>query len=136
MVTLATKAATYLLQHHDRKDQLLIERGIGYWISPEGTFVPLPPRVSHADIMRALIDAGALNEVDREAFTVDVNAFAIERGWSRVRIYPSQKLAYVDFGRHRQQQHDPAVRDLLEQLELSDVRIKFTDEEGNDISPA
>lgn len=135
MVSLATKAAAYLLNQHDRKDQLLIERGIDYWTSPDGAFVPVPPRVSNADIMRELIDPQSLTEEEDEAFRVDPNMFAISRGWTRVRLYPSQQIGYVDFGAGRQRTHTRSVLDLLDQLQLSSIRLRFTDEQGNYISP-
>ncbi len=135
MVSLATKAARYLLAHRRRKDQLMIERGIGYWISPAGEFVPTPPRVSHADIMRELIDPAALGEDDRDALTADPNAYAIARGWSRVRIYAGERIAYVDFDAGQQAAHARAVDDLLDQLGLAGVKVKFTDEQGNYVSP-
>lgn len=135
MVTFAAKAARYLIDHHLRKDQLMIERGLGYLISPDGEFVPTPPRVSHADIMRELIDAAALSDEDRDAFAVDPNAFAISKGWTRVRIYPGQQVTYVDFGAGRQSSHRAAVDDLLDQLGFVDVNVKYTDEQGNYVSP-
>ena len=113
----------------------MIERGIGYWISPAGEFVPLPPRVSHADVMRELIDAASLEEDAAEAFAVDVNSYAISRGWTRVRIYPGQAVAYVDYGQNQQAPHTAAVRDLVDQLELGEITVKSTDEQGNYISP-
>ena len=136
MVSLATKAARYLLAHRPRKDQLMIERGIGYWISPAGEFVPTPPRVSHADIMRELIDPAELgDDDDRDALAADPNAYAIARGWSRVRIYPGEQVAYVDFGAGQLAGHARAVDDLLEQLGLAGVKVKFTDERGDYVSP-
>jgi hypothetical protein len=135
VVALAIKAAAYLLHHRDRKDRLMIERGIGYWIGPDGEFVPTPPRVSHADIMRELLDPRSLNEDERDASVADPNAFAISKGWSRVRIYPGQQIAYVDYGVGKQQAHARAVADLLDQLGLANIQVKFTDEEGNYVSP-
>lgn len=113
MTTLAAKAARYLLDHPDVRSRLMIERGIGYWISPDGEFIPTPPRTSHADIMRTLISEQELDEDDHEAFTVDPNPFAQRKGWTRVRIYPGQRVAYVDSGAGRRVSHAPAVDDLL-----------------------
>ena len=135
MVSPATRAARYLLDHRQPPEALMIERGIGYWISPAGEAVPTPPRVSHAQIMRELIDRTSLGETDREAFDVDPNAFAQRQGWTRVRIYPGQQVAYVDFGAGRQAMQRQAVHELLEQLDLPHVQVKFTDDQGNYVSP-
>jgi len=113
----------------------MIERGIGYWITPADQLVPVPPRVSHADVMRAVIEPNELDEEESEAFLVDANAFAISKGWSRVRIYPGQSIAYLDFGQGKRRTHDRVMQDLLEQLDLVGVVVKYTDEEGNYISP-
>jgi len=136
MVSLATKAAMYLLHHRDRKDQLMIERGIGYWISPDGTFVPTPPRVSHADIMRELIDPDRLDEQEHTAFIADPNTYAIGKGWTRVRIYPGQHTVYADYGQDRRAAHERALHDLLDQLGLAGMNVKYTDEQGNYVSPS
>lgn len=135
MVTLAAKAARYLLDHREAKGRLMIERGIGYWISPEGEFVPTPPRVSHGDIMRELIDAEALSDGEHDAFVADPNAYAISQGWTRVRIYPGQQIAYADYGAGKQAAHAKAVDDLLDQLGLTGVQVKYTDADGNYVSP-
>jgi hypothetical protein len=130
MVSIAVQAARYLLDHPVDSERLMIERGIGYWISPDGQFVPTPPRVSHADIIRE-----ELGDDDRQTFDADVNALAIGVGWSRVRIYPDDRVAYVDFGRDRQRQHAPAVESLIDHLGLVGIIAKFTDEHGNYVSP-
>ena len=135
MVSFATKAARYLLDHREAKDRLMIERGIGYWISPDGEFVPTPPRVSHADIMRELIDAEALKDDEHDAFMADPNTYAITQGWTRVRIHLAQQIAYVDFGVGKQRTHARAVDDLLDQLGLAGIQMKYTDEDGNYVSP-
>ncbi|MEM6458293.1 MAG: hypothetical protein AAF710_02755 [Planctomycetota bacterium] len=113
----------------------MIERGIGYWITAEGELVPVPPRVSHADVVRTVTDPNTLDEDQREALLIDANAFVIARGWSRVRIYPGQAVAYLDYGVGQRDAHDRLMRDLLEQLDLADVAVKFTDEDGNYVSP-
>ncbi|MEM6392620.1 MAG: hypothetical protein AAF797_07605 [Planctomycetota bacterium] len=113
----------------------MIERGIGYWITPNGNFVPTPPRVSHADVMRELIDVNALNAEAHDAFRRDPNAYAIEEGWSRVRIYPSQSVAYIDCGKGHQTNHLKLVAELIDNLGLSDITLKYTDADGNYISP-
>lgn len=109
----------------------MIERGIGYWITAEGQYISTPPRVSHADLMRQLIDADSLDESAREAFIRDANAYALSQGWTRVRIYPGEQIIYVDFGVDREAQHRKAVVELLDGLGLVGYRMKFTDEHGN-----
>jgi hypothetical protein len=113
----------------------MIERGIGYWITPDDQFVPIPPRVSHADVIRELIDRDGLGEEATEAFLVDANHFAIQCGWTRVRIYPGQGVAYLDLGLGKSKMHLKMAKDLIAQLELSRIAIKHTDEDGNYISP-
>lgn len=113
----------------------MIERGIGCWITPTDELVPVPPRVSHADVIRAVIEPGELDEGQAEAFAVDANVFALGQGWSRVRIYPGEKTAYLDFGQNKQQTHGRVMRDLVDQLGLVDIAVKFADEQGNDVSP-
>ena len=113
----------------------MIERGIGYWISPDGEFVPVPPRVSHADVMRVVTGNADLDEADREALTVDANAFAVTKGWSRVRIYPADRVAYIDHGAGRQREHERWMAELLDGLGLTGVVVKYTDETGNYVSP-
>lgn len=135
MVTPTQKALRYARFHHPPEDRLMIERGIGYWITPQDELVPVPPRVSHVDVIRAVIESDELDEDQAEAFLIDANAFAIAQGWSRVRIYPGQKIAYLDFGHHKQPAHHRVMQDLLEQLDLADIVVKFTDEDGNYISP-
>lgn len=113
----------------------MLERGIGYWLSPDGEAIPTPPRITLAEIMRELIDERLLNEQDQEAFLIDPNAYAISQGWSRIRICPTQKTAYVDFGSGKQRIHAKAVEELLLQLDLAEIKIKYTDEQGNYVSP-
>jgi len=135
MVSLTDKALR-LAARHDIGDRLLmIERGIGYWLTPEGEYIPVPPGRSHADVVRAVIDQASLNESDEEAFLVDANAFAIARGWSRVRIYPSERIAYVDLGTGQQRKHPESVESLIDRLGLSRIVVKYTDEQGNYVSP-
>jgi len=135
MVTPTQKALRYARHHHPPEDRLMIERGIGYWITPTGELVPVPPRVSHADVIRAVIENDELDEDQAEAFLIDANAFAIAQGWSRVRIYPGEKTAYLDFGQGQRRAHDHVMHDLIEQLGLADIAVKYTDEEGNYVSP-
>ncbi|MEL7087161.1 MAG: hypothetical protein AAGL98_01765 [Planctomycetota bacterium] len=113
----------------------MIERGIGYWIGPTDELVPVPPRVSHADVIRAVIDRAELDDSQLEAFVVDANAFAVAEGWSRVRIYPGEKVAYLDFGLGQQSAHRRVIYELLHQLDLPEIAVKYTDEEGRYISP-
>jgi len=113
----------------------MIERGIGYWISPGGEFVPVPPRVSHADVIRAVIDESELSDDANDAFVLDADAYAINEGWSRVRIYPGQQVAYLDFGTGKTESHRRLMNDLIEQLGLLDIKVKYTDEHGNYVSP-
>lgn len=113
----------------------MIERGIGYWISPADELVPVPPRVSHADVIRTVIEVDQLDEDQAEAMLIDANAFALSQGWSRVRIYPGQQVAYLDYGHNKQRTHDRVMQDLLDQLDLTNVVVKYTDEEGNYVSP-
>ncbi|MFW6337264.1 MAG: hypothetical protein ACOC3G_09065 [Phycisphaeraceae bacterium] len=133
MTTLHAKAAIAGVQASSR-EHAMIERGIGYWITPAGGFVPVPPRVSHAELIRELTDPAGLSEADREAFKRDANAFAIDQGWSRVRIYPAEKTCYVDFGREQQAAHRPLIDELLDQLGFAGLTVKYTDEEGNYVS--
>lgn len=134
MVALIERMARYAADPHKRKADLLIERGIGYWITSDGEYVPTPPRISHAELVRHLIEGDALSEDEREAFTIDPNAFALSRGWSRVRIYPSQNVVYIDYGAGQQTTHRRAVEELIDQLGLSGLVLKYTDEQGNYIS--
>ncbi len=113
----------------------MIERGLGYWLEPEGGVIPVPPRISHADVARELIDETDLNEKEIEDRLIDINAFAQSQGWTRIRIYPSQDMAYVDFGTGRRTPHARAVTQLLEHLGLDRVAVKYTDEQGNYVSP-
>jgi len=134
MVALADKLRAAMGPRERQGDRLLIERGIGYWISPDGDFVPPPPQVSHADVIRELIDRDTLDEDAEAAFLTDANAYAVSRGWTRVRIYPSQQVAYIDFGAGRRDTHRRGVARLLEQLDLAGVHVKYTDEQGNYVS--
>ncbi|MEX0777248.1 MAG: hypothetical protein WD042_16210 [Phycisphaeraceae bacterium] len=134
MVALLEKMAHYAADPSKGQSQLMIERGIGYWITDDGEYVPTPPRVSHGDLVRHLIDADTLSEDDREAFTIDANAYAISKGWTRVRIYPSQSVVYIDYGAGKQKAHRRAVEELIDQLGLSGLILKYTDEQGNYIS--
>lgn len=136
MVSFTTQALRYAAKPlHPVDRTLMIERGIGYWISPDHQFVPTPPRVSHADVIRELIDIKTLDEDAAEAMLIDANSYALSQGWTRVRIYPGQHVAYVDFGQSRQVSHRKLVQDLIDHLGLADVAVKFTDEEGNYVSP-
>lgn len=112
----------------------MIERGIGYWITPEGQFVPVPPRVSHADMVRGLIDPGTLSDDQQDRLIVDANAFAIAQGWTRVRIYPADGVAYADLGQGRGPRHRKLLDDLLQQIDLPGCRVKYTDESGGYVS--
>lgn len=85
--------------------------------------------------MRELIETEGLFDDAAEAFLVDPNAWALTCGWSRVRIYPGQHVAYVDYGEPQQRAHAAKARDLIDQLGLVGIRIKFTDEDGNYVSP-
>jgi hypothetical protein len=134
MVSFARRALHLAAMPHPGPT-LMIERGLGYWITPDDDFVPLPPRVSHADVIRELIDPSQLTELQAEARHADANSFALSLGWTRVRIYPGQRLAYVDCGSGKQSVHLDAVRDLLGQLDLPGLAIKNTDERGNYVSP-
>lgn len=133
MTSLHAKAAIAGVQASSR-ERAMIERGIGYWITPAGGFVPVPPRVSHAELIRELTDAAGLSESDREAFKRDANAFAIDQGWSRVRIYPAEKTCYVDFGKRQHASHHPLIEELLDQLGFAGLTVKYTDEQGNYVS--
>ena len=133
MNTLVAHAAAAGLALQRDQDVLMIERGIGYWIAPDGQLVPVPPGVSHADLIRELIDPSKLGDDEQDRFTADANAFAIEQGWSRVRIYPADRVAYVDLGKGKGS-HRKLVDDLLDRMGLTGFRVKFTDEEGNYIS--
>ncbi len=135
MVSLTMKALRLAARASKREDALMIERGIGYWISPDGEFIPTPPRVSHADVIRELIDRDALGEDEERAFVGDANAYALSIGWTRVRIYPGQQIAYVDFGQHQQRTHAARVADLIDQLGLLHLTVKYTDAHGNYVSP-
>lgn len=135
MVSLTTKALRLAARAKQRKDALMIERGIGYWISPVGEFIPAPHRMSHADVVRDLIDVASLNEDAADAFAVDPNAYVISQGWTRVRVYPDQRVAYVDYGTGQQRRHEPLVRDLIDGMGVGPMAIKHTDEHGNYVSP-
>ena len=140
MVTAVTSAILYAAAGHDGRGRLMVERGIGYWITAGGEYVPVPPRVSHADVVRAVTGSGTfddavMDDADREALTADANAFAVGRGWSRVRIYPGDRVAYLDYGSGRRREHDRAMAELLDELGLTGVAVKYTDEEGNYVSP-
>ena len=41
----------------------------------------------------------------------------------------------LDYGVGQREAHDRLMRDLLEQLDLANVAVKFTDEDGNYVSP-
>jgi hypothetical protein len=118
-----------------RKDALLIERGLGYWITTDDEYVPTPPRVAHADLVREWFDEDrTLSEADRDDLTRDANLFAIQRGWTRVRIYPADRVVHVDYGEGRQPAHEPLLNALLDQIGLTGYRVKYTDEDGNYVS--
>ncbi|MBI1338542.1 MAG: hypothetical protein GC164_16485 [Phycisphaera sp.] len=135
MVALFEKMARYAADPLKRKGELLIERGIGYWVTPEGEFVPTPPRVSHADLVRKLIETDALDEDEADQFISDANSFAIRKGWTRVRVYPTERVVYVDLGTGNGSSHLKLVTTLLDQIGLPGLTIKYTDEEGNYVSP-
>jgi hypothetical protein len=134
MVRMTEKAARACLHLVRQGGILMIERGIGYWISPQDDMVPTPPRVSHADLMRALIDSAALDEDEREQFERDANAFAVDHGWTRVRIYPTDRVVYADLGQGKTRTHRQVLDTLLDQLGLLGYQIKYTDEQGNYVS--
>ena len=133
-MTTLTRLTRLALQAANRKDALLIERGLGYWITAEGEYLPTPPRVAHADLVREWFDDQTLSEDDREAFTRDANLFAIRRGWTRVRIYPADRVVYVDYGRGTQAAHAKLLDALLDQIGLTGYHVKYTDEDGNYVS--
>ena len=111
----------------------MLERGIGYWLTDEDQMLPVPPRVTHAEMARELFDPVTLSEADAETYQRDANAFALSRGWSRVRIYPADAVCYLDLGtgsRH----HRGLLDDLLDRLGLVGYTIKFADEQGNYVS--
>lgn len=117
-----------------RQDTLLIERGIGYWITEGGDFVPTPPGVSHADVARQWFADETLSDDEHDAFERDANAFALARGWTRVRIYPSERIVYADYGAGREQPHRRRLEELLDRLGLVGYNVKYTDEDGNYVS--
>ncbi|MEM6553732.1 MAG: hypothetical protein AAF750_16560 [Planctomycetota bacterium] len=135
MVAPHTRTILHFATHPRHSDPLMIERGIGYWITPEGDFVPTPPRISHADVMRELIQPDTLDADAHDAFRQDPNAYAINQGWSRVRIYPGQSVAYIDCGKDHQADHLNLVTELIDNLGLTDIALKYTDADGNYISP-
>ncbi len=114
---------------------LMIEAGLGFWITPDSEAVPTPPRISHADLMRRMIEPTDLSDDDREQFLIDVNAFAISRGWTRVRIYPTEKTVYADLGQGKRRQHMSRLNTLLDEIGLPGLTLKYTDEDGNYITP-
>lgn len=115
------------------------ERGLGYWITHDDRVVPLPPRMTHAEIACELLigDGGvapsveALDDDARDELAADPNAFAITHGWTRVRIYPGNAEVYADLGSGRELRHRRAVLDLLASLEMDDYRLRVTDDAGN-----
>ncbi len=133
MVALSRLSEAMLRVLHERKG-LMLERGIGYWITDADELLPVPPRATHAELARQIIDPAQLDDEQREAFTIDPNAFALSQGWSRVRIYPGQKTVYLDLGDGKRSAHRRATEALLDQLDLSGLTIKYTDEDGNYIS--
>lgn len=48
---------------------------------------------------------------------------------------PGQDIAYVDYGASQQARHERLVHDLIDQLGLAGVKLKFADENGNYVSP-
>ncbi len=134
-MTTITRLTQIAVDAAKRKDALLIERGIGYWITADGEYLPTPPRVSHADFVRQWFENASLNDDEQDALTHDANVFAIDRGWSRVRAYPNQRVVYIDYGRNMQAQHAKLLDDLLDQLGLVGYDVKYTDEDSNYVSP-
>ncbi|MEX2214402.1 MAG: hypothetical protein WD768_09760 [Phycisphaeraceae bacterium] len=131
MTTLVAHAAAVGLALQSDRKILMIERGIGYWIAPDGQCVPVPPGVMNADMIRELINPSALNEDEQDRFTTDANAFAIEQGWTRVRIYPADRVVYADLGVGKGSEHRKLVDDMLDRMSLTGFKVKVTDEEGN-----
>jgi len=109
----------------------MLERGIGYWITEADELLPVPPRVTHAEMVRQIIDAASLDDEQREAFAMDPNAYALSQGWSRVRIYPGQKTVYLDLGVGKRHEHRRATDALLDQLDLAGLTVKYTDGDGD-----
>ena len=117
-----------------RQDTLLIERGIGYWITEGGDFIPTPPAMPVCVVARRWFADEALSEDEREAFERDANVFALTRGWTRVRIYPGERVVYADYGAGREQAHRRLLEELLDHLGMVGFQVKYTDEEGNYVS--
>jgi len=58
-----------------QREGLMLERGIGYWITEADELLPVPPRVTHAEMVRQIIDAASLDDEQREAFAMDPDAY-------------------------------------------------------------
>ena len=113
----------------------MIERGLGYWIDPGGDVVPLPPRASHADLMRELVRPEQLADEAADAFVRDPNAWAVGAGWVRLRIYPGEGVAYADLPPDPSGLPLERVEALLDAIGIVGLTLKYTDADGNYVSP-
>jgi hypothetical protein len=114
-----------------RKDALLIERGIGYWITNDGEVLAINPGATHADYVRQWFDETPLTGDEKEQLARDANAFALSRGWSRVRVYITERVVYVDFGAGHRASHMRLLDTLYDKAGFAGFQLKYTDEDGN-----
>jgi hypothetical protein len=113
---------------------LMLERGLGYWITPDGQALSISPGITHADMARQLFaNPPPASEDHADQLQADPNAFAIAQGWTRVRIYPADRICYADLG-HDQPDALQRVHTLLNHIGLPDLPVKHTDPHGNYVS--